>query len=117
MILIYAPVPTNNSLWHYCIARGWEDVHAVANLEELLRAIRSGKVEAVLTSSLNGLGRSLSHLKRVIGEFASYKTSFDRSSLTASTEAVIPYRFGPVFLASECWRLAGHQVTGSGWSI
>ena len=42
---------------------------------------------------------------------------FRSSSFTASTEAVIPYRFGPVFLASECWRLAGHQVTGSGWSI
>jgi DNA invertase Pin-like site-specific DNA recombinase len=85
VILIYAPMPTNNSLWHYCIARGWEDVHAVANLEELLRAIRSGKVEAVLTSSLNGLGRSLSHLKRVIGEIASYKTALIVPSLGIDT--------------------------------
>ena len=45
------------------------------------------------------------------------RAMFRSSNLTASTEAVIPYRFGPAFLASECWRLAGHQATRSGWSI
>jgi hypothetical protein len=42
---------------------------------------------------------------------------FRSSIFTASTEAVTPYRSNPVFLASEYWRLAGHQVTQSGLSI
>ena len=83
--MIDAPVRTNNSLWHYRMARGWEDVHVVTSLEELLRAIRSGKVEVCTGLSLNGLGRSLSDLKRVIGEFASHKTVLIVPSLGIDT--------------------------------
>jgi DNA invertase Pin-like site-specific DNA recombinase len=73
VVVIYAPVPTNLSLWHYCMARGWEDVHVVTRPEELLRAIRSGKVEIVVASSLNGLGRSVSQLVQVLREFVSLR--------------------------------------------
>src|SRR6478672_3728017 len=62
------------------------------------------------------------HSRRACQEYGPPPRGYQRpmfrsSSLTASAEAVIPYRFGPAFLASECWRLADHQATGSGWSI
>jgi hypothetical protein len=51
------------------MAPGWEDVHVVTTLEELLRAIRAGKVE--VASSLIGLGHSSSQLVAVRKEFIS----------------------------------------------
>ena len=73
MILIFAPSPSNNSLWHYCLARGWEDVHVVTGLEELLRTVRAGKAEIVLASSLQGLAHSSLELVQVLREFVSRK--------------------------------------------
>jgi DNA invertase Pin-like site-specific DNA recombinase len=46
-----------------------------------MRLVRLGKVQVVLCPGLNGLGRSLSHLKRVIGEFVMHKVGLIVPSL------------------------------------
>jgi DNA invertase Pin-like site-specific DNA recombinase len=73
--------PTVPSLWAYADNRGWDDVRVVSDLDALMRLVRLGKVQVVLCPGLNGLGRSLSHLKRVIGEFVTHKVGLIVPSL------------------------------------
>ena len=44
--------------------RQWEEVQVVSDADVFMRMVRAGKVEIVL-ASLNGLGRSVSHLLQV----------------------------------------------------
>ena len=44
-------------------------------MKELLRALRAGRVEIVLASSSNGLGRSVSYLVTVLREFVAHKVT------------------------------------------
>ena len=94
MILLFAPAPSNNALWHYCTARDWEDIHVVKSREELLRAVASGRVEIVLCSSLNGLGRITLELVRVLTEFVTRKVTLIIPSAGIDTSKVP----GKVFL-------------------
>ena len=57
------------------VKRGWgdEDVRVFSNAGLLLRAVRSGKVEIILASSLNGLARSSLELVELLREFVSRK--------------------------------------------
>ncbi len=73
--MIFAPAPSNSSLWHYCMARGWEDVHVIKSREELLRAIASGRVEIVLCSRLERLAGSFRRLREVVAELVVHKTA------------------------------------------
>jgi DNA invertase Pin-like site-specific DNA recombinase len=74
VVVIYAKGPDGNPLWDYAVRRGWEEnVHVVTGLDALIRLVRAGKVEIVLASSLNGLGRSVSHLVQVLREFVSLR--------------------------------------------
>jgi DNA invertase Pin-like site-specific DNA recombinase len=71
VVVIYARGPADNSLWEYAVRRGWEDVQVVTDADVLMRAVRLGKVSVLLCSTLNGLGRSLSHLVQQLREFVS----------------------------------------------
>ena len=75
MVVIYARGPADNSLWEYAVRRGWEDVQVASDADELIRAVRAGKVEIVLASGLNGMARSLPGLVRVLREFVSRKVT------------------------------------------
>jgi DNA invertase Pin-like site-specific DNA recombinase len=44
-------------------------------LDTLMKAIRAGKVDVVLCYNLDRLGRSLSHLVQLLGEFAAHKVA------------------------------------------
>ena len=55
--------------------RGWEDIQVVSDADVLLRMVRLGKVEVVLASSLNGLGRSVSHLVELLRKFVTRKVT------------------------------------------
>lgn len=76
MVVIYARTPFDSSLWEYALNRQWDDVRVVSDADVLMRAVRSGKVEVVLASSLSGLGRSVSHLVAVLREFVSRRVVF-----------------------------------------
>ena len=61
--------------------RGWEEeLKVITDLDELNRLVRAGKVEVVLCSGLNGLGRSLPDLMRVLKEFVAHKVALIISS-------------------------------------
>ena len=44
-------------------------------LDQLMKAVRAGKVDVVLCYNLDRLGRSLSHLVQVLGEFTAHKVA------------------------------------------
>jgi DNA invertase Pin-like site-specific DNA recombinase len=73
---------------------GWLNVHVVTDLDALIRLIRAGRVEIVLASSLNGLGRSVSHLVEVLSEFLTRKVTLIIPSAGIDTSKVP----GKVFL-------------------
>jgi DNA invertase Pin-like site-specific DNA recombinase len=76
VIVIYAPVSTDGaSLREYCMRRAWEDFAVVSDADVLLRAVRAGKVEIVLASTLKGLARSTSQLVQVLREFVTRKVT------------------------------------------
>ena len=56
MVVIDARTPFDSSLWEYALNRQWDDVRVVSDAEVLMRALRSGKVEVVLVSSLADSG-------------------------------------------------------------
>jgi hypothetical protein len=72
VIVLYAP-PADNSLWEYCVRRGWhdEDVQVFGDAGGILRAVAAGKVEIILTSNLNGLAHSSLELVELLREFVS----------------------------------------------
>jgi DNA invertase Pin-like site-specific DNA recombinase len=74
------------SLREYATRQGWEDVQVITDtisgaktsrkgLDTLMKAIRAGKVNIVLCYNLDRLGRSLSHLVHLLGEFAEHKVA------------------------------------------
>ena len=74
MVVIYAKGPASNSLRDYALNRGWgEGIRAISDAAALLRAVRSGKVEIILASNLNGLARSSLELVELLREFVSRK--------------------------------------------
>jgi DNA invertase Pin-like site-specific DNA recombinase len=74
VVVIYAKGRASNALRDYAASRGWDDgVWAVSEPAALLRAVRAGKVEIVLASSLNGLARSSLELVELLKEFVSLK--------------------------------------------
>jgi len=74
VVVIYAPrSPDGNALWEYCAQRGWDEVRAISDASLLTRAVRAGKVDIVLCSKLDRLGRSIPELTQVIRDFAEWK--------------------------------------------
>jgi DNA invertase Pin-like site-specific DNA recombinase len=93
-VVIYTRVSTDKqttdsqmaSLREYATRQGWEDVQVITDttsgaktsrkgLDTLMKAVRGGKVDVVLCYNLDRLGRSLSHLVQVLGEFAAHKVA------------------------------------------
>ena len=54
--------------------RGWDDVQVVSDADVLIRAVRAGKVEIVLASTLNGMARSSLELVAMLKDFVVHKT-------------------------------------------
>jgi DNA invertase Pin-like site-specific DNA recombinase len=75
VVVIYAKGPNGNSLLGYTVARDWEDIQVVTDADMLMKLVRVGKVEIVLASNLNGLGRSVPGLVQVLRDFAAHKVA------------------------------------------
>ena len=93
-VVIYTRVSTDKqttdsqlaSLREYATRQGWEDVQVITDtisgaktsrkgLDTLMKAVRAGKIDVVLCYNLDRLGRSLSHLVQLLGEFATQKVA------------------------------------------
>ena len=93
-VVIYTRVSTDKqttdsqlaSLREYCARHDWQDVQVITDtisgskisrkgLDQLMKAVRAGKVDVVLCYNLDRLGRSLSHLVQLLGEFAAHKVA------------------------------------------
>jgi DNA invertase Pin-like site-specific DNA recombinase len=93
-VVIYTRVSTDKqttdsqlaSLREYCARHNWRDVQVITDtisgskisrkgLDQLMKAVRGGKVDVVLCYNLDRLGRSLSHLVQLLGEFAAHKVA------------------------------------------
>jgi rRNA-processing protein FCF1 len=72
VVVIYARVKSDTSLWEYCVRRGWDNLRVVSDARELMKAVRAGKVEIVLCSTLSGMARSTSQLVQVLKEFVAH---------------------------------------------
>jgi DNA invertase Pin-like site-specific DNA recombinase len=91
-VVIYTRVSTDKqttdsqlaSLQEYATRQGWKDVQVITDtisgaktsrkgLDTLMKAVRAGKIDVVLCYNLDRLGRSLSHLVQLLGEFAAQK--------------------------------------------
>ena len=83
------------------MARGWDDVNVVTRPEELLRAVRSGRVEIILASNLTGLARSSCELVELLREFVSRKITLIIPSLGLDTSKVPKQAFLNVLDAIE----------------
>jgi DNA invertase Pin-like site-specific DNA recombinase len=89
VVVIFARGPDGNPLWDYAVRRGWEEnVHVVTDLDALIRLVWAGKVEIVLASNLNGLGRSLYQLVRVLRDFVAHKVALIIPSAGIDTSKV-----------------------------
>jgi DNA invertase Pin-like site-specific DNA recombinase len=74
VVIIYVQPPSDNSLWEYAVRRGWEPL-VVSDADVLMKLVRASRVEIVLASSLNGLGRSVLGLVQVLREFVAHKVA------------------------------------------
>ena len=93
-VVIYTRVSTDKqttdsqlaSLREYCARHDWQDVQVITDttsgskisrkgLDQLMKAVRAGEVDVVLCYNLDRLGRSLSHLVQVLGEFTAHKVA------------------------------------------
>ena len=93
-VVIYTRVSTDKqttdsqlaSLREYAARQGWEDVQVITDtisgaktsrkgLDTLMKTVRAGKIDVVLCYNLDRLGRSLSHLVQLLGEFAAQKVA------------------------------------------
>lgn len=91
-IVIYARVSTDTQshdsqlaeLRSYCQRRGWESVQEITDvvsgttrsrkgLDRLMKLVRAGKVDVIITYKIDRIGRSLSHLALLVEEFATHK--------------------------------------------
>ena len=70
VVIVYARGLESNALVEYAARRGWTDVYATSNSGELMRTVRSGRVAAVLSPRLRGLGKNLPELASVIRELS-----------------------------------------------
>ena len=69
--MIYAPRgPDSNTLADYASRHGWDNVRATQDFEAMMRAVRAGRVDAVLCAGLKGLGKSLPEFARTVRELA-----------------------------------------------
>jgi DNA invertase Pin-like site-specific DNA recombinase len=76
VVVIYAPASTDGaSLRQYAYQRGWDGVRVLSDADVLLRAIRAGKVEVVLCSTLNGLARGSLELLATLKDFVAHKVT------------------------------------------
>jgi putative DNA-invertase from lambdoid prophage Rac len=91
--IIYTRVSTDTQnhdsqlqeLREYCARRGWTEVEEItdtisgtksrAGLDRLMALVRRGKVDIVVCFKLDRLGRSLSHLAALIGEFTAHNVA------------------------------------------
>ena len=76
MVVIYARGLDSNRLCDYAEQRGWsegEGIRAISEPALLLSAVRSGRVEIILASKLNGLAHSSLELVELLREFVSRK--------------------------------------------
>ena len=94
-VVIYTRVSTEKqttdsqlaSLREYCARDDWQHVQVITDtisgtlkisrkgLDHLMKAVRAGKIDVVLCYNLDRLGRSLSHLVQLLGEFAAHKVA------------------------------------------
>ena len=82
IFMIYAPRgPDSNTLADYASRHGWDNVRATNNFQEVMRAVRAGRVDALLCSGLKGLGKSLLELASMIRELAERRVSLVIPSL------------------------------------
>jgi len=83
-------------LQELAVRRGWEDVveyndkisgakFTRAGLDRLMADVRRGKIERVVVSKLDRLGRSLGHLAQIIGEFDVYAVALIAPSQSIDT--------------------------------
>ena len=79
--MIYARGPDSNKLADYASRHGWDDVRATGDFQEVIRAVRAGRVDAVLCAGLRGLGKSLPELASMIRELAECRVSLVIPSL------------------------------------
>ena len=92
--IIYTRVSTDTQnhdsqlqeLREFCARRGWTEVEEItdtisgtktsrAGLDRLMALVRRGKVDIVVCFKLDRLGRSLSHLAALIGEFNAHNVA------------------------------------------
>jgi len=104
-IALYTRVSTSNQttdqqeeeLKRYCDLRGWNDVTVYSDtvsgtkssrkeLDIMMRAIRKHRYDKVLCYKIDRIGRSLSHLALLIGEFKSHGVALIVPSQGISTE-------------------------------
>ena len=81
MVIIYAHGPDSNALASYAARRGWDDVRATGDFREVVRAVRAGRVQAVLCAGLRGLGKSFPELASMLRELAECRVSLVIPSL------------------------------------
>jgi putative DNA-invertase from lambdoid prophage Rac len=73
-------------LREYCSRRGWNEAREFADkssgakfsrngLDALMREIRKGRVDAIVSYKLDRLGRSLPHLAQLVGEMATHRVT------------------------------------------
>lgn len=93
-IAIYCRISTDRQshdlqlaeLRDYCRRRGWADISEFSDtisgskfsrqgLDAMMKLARNGKLDAVLCFRLDRLGRSLSHLAQLLGEFSSNRVA------------------------------------------
>ena len=93
-VVIYTRVSTDKqttdsqlaSPGEHCARHNWRDVQVITDtisgskisrkgLDALMKAVRAGKVDVVLCYNLDRLGRCLSHLVQLLGEFAAHKVA------------------------------------------
>ena len=87
--MLYAP-SADNSLWEYCVRRGWqdEDVRAISDAGALIRIVRACKIEIILASYLHGLAHSSLELVELLREFVNRKIALVVPGLGLDTSKV-----------------------------
>ena len=93
--------PQRAELLDYCQRRGWEDVTEYGDvisgakfsrvgLDRLMADVRRGRIERVLVSKLDRLGRSLPHLAQLVGELDAHRVALIATSQSIDTSGDNP---------------------------
>jgi DNA invertase Pin-like site-specific DNA recombinase len=88
VVVIYARGLDSNRLRDYAEQRGWEGIRAISDAAGILSAVRAGRVEVILASSLNGLAHSSLELVELFREFVSRKITLILPSQGIDTSKV-----------------------------